>query len=155
MTGERVMVKKARKTKLVKAKKRFFSVKTYFIQEVSGKGKKSSGLKGDMKKAIGLEERVIIYQAKDFLAATKLALMDAKKYQKKSYVNQFGDKVRGTFTGHYSAVELIGVTPKVGLAFGILDVFLSRQKLLKALKARHYPQRDNFIEIMSKKFSAR
>lgn len=115
-------------------KKNWFAVKTLYFQEAKGavKGKD----KNYSKTAVALEERIVLFQAKNFKKAAALGEKEAKKHAKLSFKNAYGEKVTTTYSGFYDCV-MCSKKPADGIeVYSLKDIHLTKAGLKLAVQAK-------------------
>lgn len=115
-------------------KKTWFAVKTLYFQEAKGTVKNKD--KSYSKPTVALEERIVLFQTKNYKKAAQLAEKEAKKYAKRSFKNAYGEKVTTTYSGFFDVVQCSD-KPDDGIeVYSLKDIHLTRAGLNLTMKVK-------------------
>lgn len=119
-------------------KKDWFGVKTFYVSETSGRVENRDRFY--KKESVMLEERVVIFKAKNFDAAIKLAESEAKKYAKCKHINPYRETVTCKYIDIYDAFKLYDDPTLPGAeVFSATELHMKKGDAVKAAKSRFGP----------------
>lgn len=117
-----------------KTKKVWFGVKTLYASEASGKANNKD--KFYKKTSVMLEERIVIFKAKSFDEAIKLAEKEARNYSKYSYINPYGEKISTRYLNNCDAFELFD-DPESGMeVYSATEILLKKSLIKQTVNAK-------------------
>lgn len=117
-----------------KTKKVWFGVKTLYVSNASGKA--SNKDKFYKKTSVMFEERTVLFKAKSFDEAIKLAEKEARNYSKYTYINPYGEKVSTQYLNNCDAFELFE-DPESGIeVYSATEILLKKSLVKQVIKAK-------------------